>query len=96
MNKLELKKQIRDNLKTDGRINIKDVNEIVDEVFNVIMDNVSKGEDVTITGFGKFTTSEVKDHYGRNPQKSYEVIKVPNYRRVRFHSGKKFKNKIKK
>ena len=44
---------------------------------------------------GKFTVSDVKSYYGRNPQNVNEVIKVPESKRIHFSAGSKLKKRIK-
>ena len=54
---------------------------------NVVLDEVAKalsrGEEVSLTGFGKFLVSQRKERMGRNP-KTGEIIPVPEGKKVSF------------
>ena len=95
MNRPELKREIKRKLEENNiYLYTKDIDFIVDEVFNTIMEEVSEGREVNINCFGKFSTTEVKRYYGRNPQNIYEVIPIPAHKRIQFNSGKTFKNRV--
>ena len=46
----------------------KDGVRIVESVFDIIKDDLDKGNDVMISGFGKWTVKAKKARKGRNPQ----------------------------
>ena len=46
----------------------KDCIRIVESVFEIIKDDLDKGNDVMISGFGKWTVKAKKQRKGRNPQ----------------------------
>lgn len=46
----------------------KDCARIVDSVFDIIKDDLNKGNAVKISGFGKWTVRAKKKRKGRNPQ----------------------------
>jgi len=41
---------------------------LVESVLNIMKDTLEAGEDVKISGFGKFTVRKKRDRKGRNPQ----------------------------
>ncbi len=41
---------------------------LVESVLNIMKDTLESGEDVKITGFGKFSIRRKNDRRGRNPQ----------------------------
>ncbi len=47
---------------------------IVESVFEIIKDDLDKGNDVMISGFGKWTVKAKKKRKGRNPQTGEELI----------------------
>ena len=51
-----------------------------------------EGEEIQITGFGKFSTSYTPAREGRNPQNKDEVMEIPASYRVYFSAGKNFKD----
>ena len=96
MNKTELKYKVRKNLGTDGIITIKSLELIVDEVFELMAEALEEGENVTISGFGTFSTTTVKEHIGRNPLDSTDFIKIPERTRVSFKTGRELKRRVNK
>jgi len=59
---------------------------IVNTVFDLIGNALVKGEEVRITGFGTFRTSETKARPGRNPRTGQQ-IQIPASKRVSFSAG---------
>ena len=52
----------------------KEAAELVDLVFETIKAELNKGEDVKISGFGKFEVNKKKDRIGRNPRTGEQMI----------------------
>ena len=52
----------------------KDCIRIVESVFEIIKDDLGKGNDVMISGFGKWTVKAKKKRKGRNPQTGKELM----------------------
>lgn len=48
--------------------------EIVDSFFEIILDELSKGNNVRISGFGKWTVKSKKQRMGRNPKTGQDTI----------------------
>ena len=46
----------------------------VDSVFEIIKDELGKGNDVMVSGFGKWTVKVKKERKGRNPQTGKEMM----------------------
>jgi integration host factor subunit alpha len=61
----------------------KDCVKIVESVFEIIKDDLDKGNDVMISGFGKWTVKSKKARKGRNPQTG-EALMVAARRVVTF------------
>ena len=70
----------------------KDVLTVVDGVFETIASTV-KNDEVSITGFGKFVTSERSERMMRNPATG-EQVKVPAKKSIKFKPAKSFKDSI--
>lgn len=60
--------------------------QMVDIITSTIANALSKGEKVTLVGFGTFTTSERGARKGRNP-KTGEVIDIAAKRVAKFKAG---------
>ena len=67
----------------------KDVLAVVDNVFETIANTVVN-EDVAITGFGKFATTERAARTMRNPSTG-EQVQVPAKKSIRFRPAKTLK-----
>lgn len=63
----------------------------VNELIELIKKSVKRGEDVTLVGFGTFTSRKRKARTGRNPQTGKE-ISIPAMTVPRFRPGKEFKS----
>ncbi|WP_341744840.1 HU family DNA-binding protein [Azonexus hydrophilus] len=63
-------------------------------VLDTIVDTVSAGGEVAITGFGSFGVAERAAKEGRNPATG-DKIKIPATKAPRFKAGKVFKDKVK-
>lgn len=48
--------------------------DVVESLLEIIKRNLEKGEDVLISGFGKFCVREKRQRLGRNPQTSQEMM----------------------
>ena len=61
-------------------------NQVVDALTSVIAETLSKGEKVTLVGFGTFTTSKKEARKGRNP-KTGETLEIPAKTVAKFKAG---------
>jgi len=51
----------------------KDAARIVESVFDIMKEELEKGEKIKISGFGNFVVKEKKSRRGRNPQTGSEI-----------------------
>ena len=72
----------------------KTTKEVVDAVFDTIVDTVASGDKLAITGFGSFEPVERAARTGRNPQTG-EEIDIPASVSPKFKAGKAFKDAVK-
>ena len=63
-------------------------------VLDEITKTLSKGEDVVLTGFGKFKVSQRKERQGINPQ-TKERIKIAARKSPVFKPGQSLKDAVK-
>ena len=61
--------------------------------FDTIVETLSGGEDVTITGFGTFGITERAAREGRNPQTG-EPMQIPAGKTPRFRPGTQLKRAV--
>jgi len=73
----------------------KDIEVIVDTVFQSMCDSLSMGDKVEIRGFGSFKIKEREGRQGRNP-KSGESIYIEPKKVPFFKAGKEIRERINK
>lgn len=66
---------------------------IMEDFLKIIKDSLADGEDVMISGFGKFCVNEKKSRKGRNPATN-EEMNLPARRVVTFKCSGKLRNLI--
>lgn len=64
MTKADIVERIADDFKVTKR----DAHAMVESVFSILKETLKSGEDVKISGFGKFEVKQKNDRRGRNPQ----------------------------
>jgi integration host factor beta subunit len=69
------------------------VQQMVDDVFDLIADGLAKGEKIDLRGFGTFSVRDSAARTGRNPQTG-EAINIPARRVPAFKPGKELKEKV--
>jgi integration host factor subunit alpha len=70
LTKIDITESIREKI----GIPKKDCIRIVESLFDIIKDDLDKGNDVMISGFGKWTVNAKKARNGRNPQTGKAMI----------------------
>ncbi len=89
MNKQELITEV------SGKVGItkKDVANVIDAITQTITDALSKGERVTLVGFGTFEVMERKARRGVNPR-TKASIQIPAKKVPKFRPGKDLREKV--
>jgi integration host factor subunit alpha len=67
--------------------------EIAESLLEIMKRTLANGEDVLISGFGKFSVKEKNERMGRNPQTGEKML-LRGRRIVRFTTSGILKNKI--
>lgn len=67
--------------------------EVMEEFLEIIKETIASGEDIMISGFGKFCVNEKKARKGRNPATDEEMI-LPARRVVTFKCSGKLRDDI--
>lgn len=70
-----------------------DAKKVIDGLFSAIADAASKGEEVSINGFGKFKVRASPARDGRNPATG-ATIKIAASRKLTFAAAKAVKDKL--
>ncbi len=66
---------------------------LLDDIFGIILDNIVKNKKVKISKFGTFTLREKKQRIGRNP-KTKEIKLISKRNVILFKASKEFKEYI--
>jgi integration host factor subunit alpha len=67
---------------------------IIEYIFDFILTELEKGEDVKISSFGTFSVKHKNSRIGRNPKTGIEVL-INSRNVVTFHSSNVLKSKFK-
>jgi DNA-binding protein HU-beta len=89
MNKAELVNAVADK----AGVTKKQADEILGATIDTIIETVSKGDKVTLVGFGSFEPRARKAREGRNP-KTGKALKIPATTVPAFSAGKVFKDAV--
>ncbi len=66
---------------------------LVESLLEIVKHTLESGEDILITGFGKFCVKEKKERKGWNPQTEEELV-LRARRVVRFKSSETLKGRV--
>ena len=89
MNKAEL----IDAVASRANISKSDAGSAVDAVFNSIQGALSRGDSVSLIGFGTFSVTDRAARTGRNPRTG-ETIQIAASRAAKFKAGKSLKDAV--
>ncbi|MEK6540308.1 MAG: integration host factor subunit beta [Deltaproteobacteria bacterium] len=92
MTKSDLIEKISEKVKNFTK---RDVEIIVDKIFDSIKDGLVSGDKIEIRGFGSFKVKEHGARKGRNP-KTGEAIDIPAKKTPFFKVGKELKERVNK
>jgi DNA-binding protein HU-beta len=70
-----------------------DARKLVDGVFSAITDAAAKGEEISLSAFGKFKVKESAAREGRNPSTG-ETIKIAASKKLGFAPAKAIKDRL--
>lgn len=87
------KAQLVDQLAKDTKLTKADCERVVNALVGTVRKSLKKGQDVKITGFGRWYVSKRKARLGRNPQTGAE-IKIPASKVPSWKSGKEMKKSL--
>jgi integration host factor subunit alpha len=89
------KAQIIDAIAVQNGFPEKRSSEIVETLLELIKSSLESGEEVLISGFGKFCVKEKRQRRGRNPATGEDMM-LPPRRVVTFRCSGKLKEKLNK
>ena len=88
------KSEFVDQVASRANLGKKEAGDAVDAVLNVIEDTLSRGSEVTFSGFGKFHVAERGARQGVNPRTG-ERITIAGGRVPKFSAGAGLKSSVK-
>ncbi len=65
----------------------------VDMFTSSVIDAISKGNEISLIGFGSFSVSKVAARTGRNPRTG-DALKIAAYNQPKFKVGQKLKDAV--
>jgi nucleoid DNA-binding protein len=89
MNKKELIEKLSEKMSTSKA----EAGRVFDMIIEMIIEDMKKGEKVTIAGFGIFQVKDRKARMGINP-KTGEKIQIPAKKAVKFRAAKDLKTAV--
>ncbi len=87
------KAQIIDSVHNQLGLPRKTCTDLIETLLEIIKGKLEKGEDVLISGFGKFCVKEKKERRGRNPATGDDMMLAPR-KVVTFKCSGKLRDKI--
>jgi integration host factor subunit alpha len=87
------KAQLVDSIQKEIGLSRKQSLEMVESLLEIIKQTLENGEDVLISGFGKFCIKEKKERKGRNPATGEDMMLAPR-KVATFRCSPSLRNKI--
>jgi DNA-binding protein HU-beta len=87
------KAQLAEQIAQKADLSRKDAEQAVEAALETIEEQLARGGEITLTGFGKFHVSDRSARQGRNPQTG-EAIQIKAARVPRFSAGSKLKQLV--
>lgn len=84
---------LADRVAADNNLSKADARKLVDGVFAAIADAASKGEEISLNGFGKFKVKDSPAREGRNPSTGVP-IQIAASKKLTFAPAKAVKDKL--
>ncbi len=87
------KKELIRELAEKNDITVKDSEELVNSVFDIITDHLASGESILISNFGTFEVRTRAKRKGINPSTG-ETIEIEEQKTPAFKAGKQLKDRL--
>ena len=87
------KAEIIEKMAEDLGFTLKETSEVIKSILEIIKANLESGEDVLISGFGKFCVKEKRKRKGRNPATG-ENMMLSSRKVVTFKCSGKLREKV--
>ena len=87
------KSDLIDSVSSESGFTKKQSTDIVETIIHTMKDTLATGEDVLISGFGKFCVNQKKERRGRNPATGDDMMLAPR-KVVTFKCSGKLRDKL--
>jgi DNA-binding protein HU-beta len=88
------KQEFVDQIASKTDLSRKDAAKAVDAFLETVTETLKKGQDVTFTGFGKFTTQNRAARQGVNPRDPSQKVTIPAATVPKFSAGSSLKSAV--
>jgi DNA-binding protein HU-beta len=85
--------ELADQIAADNGLTKTDARKVVDAIFVAITNAASRGEEISLNGFGKFKVKDNPAREGRNPANG-ETIQIAASKKLGFSAAKAVKDKL--
>jgi DNA-binding protein HU-beta len=89
------KQEFVDRVATKSGLNKRDAGKAVDAFLDSITEALKRGDSVSFTGFGKFSTAHRAARQGVNPRNPSQKVNIPAATVPRFSAGSSLKQALK-
>ena len=89
------KQEFVDAVASKASISRRDAGSAVDAVLDTITETLKRGDSVTFTGFGKFSTAHRAAREGVNPRNPGQKVHIPAATVPKFSAGSQLKSAVK-
>jgi len=76
-----------------GGLSKKEAGDVVERIFGILKENLTKGVDIRISRFGSFISVNKRERIGRNPQTGEKIVIRPR-RVINFKPARRFIDRL--
>ena len=91
---LVTKQEFVDQIASKTDLSRKDAAKAVDAFLETVTESLKKGQDITFTGFGKFSTQKRAARQGVNPRDPSQKVTIPAATVPKFSAGSSLKTAV--
>ena len=88
------KQEFVERVASKGDLDRRTATKAVDAFIDAITDALRSGEEISFTGFGKFTTQQRAERQGVNPRNPSQKVTIPAARVPKFSAGSSLKQAV--
>jgi integration host factor subunit alpha len=88
-----IKEDITKSIMRDLGLDHQQSKQTVESILDIFKENLSKGDDIMVSGFGRFMVKNKKERVGRNP-KTKEIFPISQRTVVTFIPSKVFREEL--